>query len=169
MEAGVHEGLSGAEVTELYKRYGYFLRRRCTLLTRDAQLAEDALQEAFVRVMKRGAPLRQMEQPLRWLHRVVDRCCLDQLRRGKRLRSADPIEDTQAVGVHPAVAIEMRDAVIGILRELDDGAQEIAVMAFLDGMTQGQIAEELGWSRITINKKVQAIRARAEKVLGGRS
>jgi RNA polymerase sigma factor (sigma-70 family) len=163
------EGLTHAEVTALYERYGYFVRRRCALILRDTQLADDAMQEAFVRVMTRGAPLREMEQPLRWLHRVADRCCLDQIRRGKRLRTAVPLEaGTEPVGAHPAIAIELRDGVIDLLHALDEKDQEIAVMAFVDGMTQGQIAEEVGLSRITINKKVQAIRARAEKVLGER-
>jgi RNA polymerase sigma-70 factor (ECF subfamily) len=165
LAAGANEGLTGAEVSDLYRRYGYFLHRRCKLIVRDAQLADDALQEAFVRVMKSGAVVRTMERPLRWLQRVVDRCALDQLRRGRRLRTAEPIDDE--AGAHPSVAVEERDAVLGVMRQLDDEEQRICIMAFLDGMTQGEIAEEIGYSRVTVNKKIQGIRARAEKVLHG--
>ncbi len=126
------------------------------------------MQEAFVRVMRSGAPLREMEQPLRWLHRVVDRCALDQLRRGRRLRTSESIDDHEDhVGVHPHVALEIRDAVLGFLRDLNEDEQKIALLAFLDGMTQGEIAEETGVSRVTVNKKLQSIRARAEAALSG--
>jgi RNA polymerase sigma-70 factor (ECF subfamily) len=169
---GEATGLTSAEVERLYRRYGFFLRRRCALITKDGQLADDALHEAFVRVQLKGAVVRDMERPLHWLTRVVDRCALDQLRRGKRLRSAEPIsaaEGEAGAGAHPAISAEMRDAVLEILRELDDEEQRICLMAFVDGMTQGEIADEIGYSRVTVNKKIQGIRARAEKALGGRA
>lgn len=124
------------------------------------------MQEAFVRVMRSGAPLREMEQPLRWLHRVVDRCALDQLRRGRRLRTSEPLgEHVDEVGAQPGVTLEARDAVLGFLRELTEEEQRIALLTFLDGMTQGEIAEEMGVSRVTVNKKLQGIRARAERTV----
>ncbi|HEV3193874.1 MAG TPA: sigma-70 family RNA polymerase sigma factor [Polyangiaceae bacterium] len=162
--------LTHDEATALYRRYGFFLRRRCALLVRDAGLVDDAMQEAFMRFIRSGAELREMEQPLWWLYRVVDRCCFDQLRRGKRLRHADPIEQhTDAAFAHPGVAIEIRDAVLSLLTELDDRERNIAVLAFVDGMTQGEIAAELGTSRVTVNKKIQGIRERALRMLGGRA
>jgi RNA polymerase sigma factor (sigma-70 family) len=165
----LREELTHEEVTALYRRYGFFLRRRCALIVRDAGLADDAMQEAFVRLIRNGAELRGMEEPLRWLYRVVDTCSFDQLRRGKRLRNAAPIDAyTGGVGAHPAVAIEIRDAVLSLLGELDDRERRIAVLAFVDGMTQGEVAAEVGMSRVTVNKKIQAIRERAEQMLGGR-
>jgi RNA polymerase sigma factor (sigma-70 family) len=160
-------GLTSAEVTDLYRRYGFFLRRRCLLLIRDTQLADDAMHEAFVRLLLKGGPLREATHPLAWIHRVVDQCCFDQLRRGKRLRGAESLGDEHdRIGSHPGVALEIRDAVLGFLRELDERDQSIAVMAFVDGMSQGEIAEELGVSRITVNKRVQGIRERAGRALG---
>jgi RNA polymerase sigma-70 factor (ECF subfamily) len=161
-------GLTGAEVTDLYRRYGYFVRRRCALLVRDPQMADDAMHEAFIRLLTSGAPLRDATSPLAWIHRVVDQCCFDQLRRGKRLRGAEPLTgENDPAGAHPGVAIEIRDAVLGFLRALDDREQRIAVMVFVDGMTQGDVATEVGLSRITVNKIVQTLRDRAERTLGG--
>ena len=162
------ESLSGAEVTDLYRRFGFFMRRRCALILRDPMLVDDAMQETFVRVMRSGAVLRGMEHPLRWLYRVSDRCAIDQLRRGKRLRTAERIGDHEDdVGGYPHVAFEVRDAVLELMGELDETEQRICVLAFVDGMTQGDIAEEIGFSRITVNKKIAGIRERAERMLGG--
>ncbi|HEU4532558.1 MAG TPA: sigma-70 family RNA polymerase sigma factor [Polyangiaceae bacterium] len=157
-------GLTRTEVSDLYRRYGAFLRRRARLITRDHALAEDALQEACLNLLRAGAGLREARQPLGWLYRVVDRASLDQLRRGKRLRSATPFDalgDAEGLGLPPGVDADARLRALELLGELSPEDAEIAILAFVDGMTQGEIAEELGYSRVTINKRLQAIRQRA--------
>ncbi len=159
--------LTTEEIATLYERYGFFLLRRCRSILRDRVLADDALQETFVKVMRGGAAVRTADEPLRWLYRVVDRCCFDALR--KRRRSVETPSDHQGASAHPAAQIELRDAVVGLLAALDEQEMRIAVLLFMDGLSQGEIAEEVGVSRVTVNKKVQAIRARADAWLEGRS
>jgi RNA polymerase sigma-70 factor (ECF subfamily) len=155
-------GLESGEVVDLYRRYGAFLRRRARLVTRDPALADDALQEACINLLRAGAGVREARRPLAWLYRVVDRASLDQLRRGKRLRSAAAFEDLDALApAPPGVDHDVRLRVLDLLGELGQEEAEIALMAFVDGMTQGEIAAELGYSRVTINKRVQALRQRA--------
>jgi RNA polymerase sigma factor (sigma-70 family) len=153
------EGLSNAEVVELHRRYGFFLRRRCLVLMRDASLADDALQEIFMKLLRRGGSFRDAPHPMRWLHRVADHACFDLHRRGKRSRESTPIEDAEEL-VHPGVAPDVRRAVLDALSLLSDEEKQVAVMAFVDGMSQQEIADELGYSRVTVNKRVAAIRAR---------
>ena len=152
------------DVAALYARYGFFLRRRCRTILRDPVLAEDALQEAFVKVLRSEGALREVDEPLRWLYRVVDRCCFDALRRRKR--SLESPSEIEAAGPHPGVDLEIRDAVLRLLGTLREDEMQIALCLFVDGMAQGEIAAEVGVSRVTVNKKVQAIRARAEAWLG---
>lgn len=160
----VGEELSNSEVTDLYRRYGVFLRRRCLLLLRDPALADDALQETFLKVMKNGGALRSVEQPLRWLYRVADNACFDQLRRTKHTRRAADLEESEAeLPRHPGADPELRRAAIELLGRLEDEERRIAVMAFVDGMTQQEIADELGYSRMTIVKRVARIREDAER------
>ncbi len=163
------EGLSSEEVSRVYERYGCFLLRRARLITRDAALAEDAVHEALVKLMKSGAGYRTAAHPLRWLHTVVDRCSIDQLRRGKRLRQAAALDDPSARKVaHPNVDLEARDSVLRVLGEMSDVDQRIAISAFVDGMSQGQIADEVGYSRVTVNKRLQAIKESAKRRLEAR-
>jgi RNA polymerase sigma-70 factor (ECF subfamily) len=160
----VSAALRTEEVSALYAKYGFFLLRRCRTILRDAALADDALQEAFVKVMRGGAAIREADEPLRWLYRVVDRACFDALR--KRRRSVESPSDDEGETAHPSVAIEARDAVLRLVGTLDEDEMRIAIHLVVDGMSQGEIAEEVGVSRVTVNKKVQAIRARAEVWLG---
>jgi RNA polymerase sigma factor (sigma-70 family) len=160
-----NRSLGSEEVAALYARYGFFLLRRCRTILRDGALADDALQEAFVKIMRGGASIREADEPLRWLYRVVDRCCFDVLR--KRRRSVEtPSEDEGPSALHPALAIELRDVVVRMLATFDETEMRIAVLLFVDGLSQGEIAQEIGLSRVTVNKKVRAIRAGAEAWLG---
>jgi RNA polymerase sigma-70 factor (ECF subfamily) len=168
----VDASLRPEEVSALYAKYGFFLLRRCRTILRDQALADDALQEAFVKVMRGGGAIREADEPLRWLYRVVDHCCFDTLRKRRRSLEAarDPERDAEGAGegetAHPGVAIETRDAVLRLLGTLDESEMRIALCLFVDGMSQGEIADEVGVSRVTVNKKVQALRARAEQWLG---
>ena len=156
------------EVAALYQQYGFFLLRRCRLILRDDAAARDALQETFVKLMTHGATMQDTERPLRWLSRVAERCCLDAMRKNRRLQAATPMDGIEdEVGAHPSVDPAVRNAVLCLLGRLTEQEQRIAIMAFVDGMSQGEIAEEIGYSRVTVNKRVQAIRERARRLMGG--
>ncbi len=162
-------GQSRADLENLYRRYGLFLLRRCRVILRDPEQANDALQEAFVKVMRSDVSLDTVEHPLPWLYRVVDHVCLALLRRRKTTPTpgAGDVDEAELASptsgaLGPEHAAEERDRVLKFLGELDDVSQQIALLSFVDGMNQGEIAEELGYSRVTINKRVQALRQRAQ-------
>jgi DNA-directed RNA polymerase specialized sigma24 family protein len=48
----------------------------------------------------------------------------------------------------------------GALSDMEDSEQSLAIMLFVDGMSQGEAADELGVSRVTVNKRAQKIRER---------
>ena len=162
------EGLSNREVADLYRRYGFLLRRRCLMLLRDPAHVDDAFQETFLKLMRGGAPIRTAAEPLRWLYRVADRTCFDLLRRTKTRRAASIDDVLDELPAHPGLEPELRRAAMELLDALDVEDQQIAVMAFLDGMNQQEIAEELGYSRMTIIKRVARLKERAQRILARR-
>ena len=158
--------LTPEDAALLYEKYGFFLLRRCRTLLRDAASADDALQQAFERILRSGGAVKQASAPLRWLYRVVDRCCYDVLRSRRRRSIESPQSDEVGETAHPAVDIEARDAALKLLGMMTEQEMQIAVLLFVDGMSQGEIADEVGVSRVTVNKKIQALRARAEQYSG---
>jgi RNA polymerase sigma-70 factor (ECF subfamily) len=163
----VPDSLSPRDAAILYQRYGFFLLRRCRTILRDPAAADDALQQAFERILRSGAAVKTADEPLRWLYRVVDRCCFDLLRTRRRsIELQSPHDDEVGETAHPDVDIEARDAVLKVLGAMSQEEMQIAVLLFLDGMSQAEIAQEVGVSRVTINKRIQALRARAEQTLG---
>lgn len=169
--APANRTLRSDEVSALYARYGFLLLRRCRTILREDGLADDVLQEAFVKILRGGSEVREASDPLRWLYRVVDRCCIDAIRKRRRsLVAPSEGEATEgameAIAPHPVASLEVRDAVLRILSTLDETAMRIALLLFVDGLSQGEIAAEIGVSRVTVNKRIQAIRAGAEAWLG---
>lgn len=144
----------------MYRRYGPMLERRCRLLLRDDTLAEDAMQELVTVLLRRGEALREAESPYRWLCRAAERASLDLLRRGKRVRDAMPLDDVDRLGPAPGVDAESRRAVLESLERLAPDEQQLAILLFVDGLTQSEAADELGVSRVTVNKRASQIRSR---------
>jgi RNA polymerase sigma factor (sigma-70 family) len=162
----VFRGLTANEVSEVYRRYGPLLERRCRLLLRDDVLAEDALHELCATLLRRGEPLREATSPYRWLCRAVERTSLDLLRRRKRVREALALDDVDILGPAPGVDADERRAVLEALDALLPEQQLLAIMLFVDGMTQAEAATELGVSRVTVNKRAQELRESLRLRLG---
>ena len=135
-------------LAELYDRYGapaYSLARR---VLRDAALAEDAVQEAFLLVW-RGADrfMPERAKASTWIMTIVHRRAVDLVRREQRRRTDQlpdvlPATDTPA---DEAVWLRLeREHVQRALRELPDQQRETLELAYYGGFTQSELAELLG-------------------------
>jgi RNA polymerase sigma-70 factor, ECF subfamily len=163
----VASNLTDDEVVEIYNQYGALLLRRCRLLLGDAGAAEDALHETFVKIWSYGASLRTATSRLAWLYRCVDRNCFDVL--AARARRAEQLFDPLAPELARLPATTRDEAadweiVRMFLHRLDERLQRIAVMHWVDEMTQDEIAAETGWSRQTVCKKLKQLRERAARL-----
>lgn len=118
------------------------------------------MQELITILLRRGEGLREARAPYRWLCRAVDRTCFDLLRSGRHVRNAVDIEALDPIGAAPGVDIEARYAVLESLAMLAPEQRVLAVMLFVDGLSQAEAAQELGVSRITVNRRTQEIRDR---------
>lgn len=158
-------GLSNVELSELYKKYGHLVLRRSRAILGDQQLAEDALQNVFLKLLKHGGALRTAESKLAWVYRVVDRCCYDLLKTRRRER---PTSETENVSV-PEQETPNLDPHEGLLAQLLEGLnpdeQLVATLLYSDGLTQGEVSKRVGRSRQTVNRYAKIIRALAGRIL----
>lgn len=159
-------------LAELYERYGaaaYALARR---VIRDAALAEDVVQEAFLAVW-RGASrfMPERARAAAWIMTLVHRRAVDAVRREQR-RRADPLPDPPpSEGAAPAAEDEAwlrleRERVRRALRALPDQQREALELAYYGGFTQAELAQRLGRPLGTIKSQtftaLAALRARLE-------
>ncbi len=150
------------ELSELYRKKGALVHRRCHMLLRDPAEAEDALHEVFARAWKYRnsihAPI-----PLAWLYRTAERVCFDKLRKTRRESPALAEDASLAATVSPDDA-SGRAAVLAFFDTYDDKLKRVALLHYIDGLTQEAIASELNWSRRTVGKKIKLLRERARKL-----
>ena len=149
------------EVADAYRRYGSLVLRRCRRILRDDAAGEDALQEVFVRLMRYGDAFHQAESKVLWLYRVADRCCFDLLARRGARAEASTLERAPEPAHRGPGALEDREVILRVLASFDDRLKKVAVLHYLDEMTQEEIAAATGWSRQTIFKKLAFLRSRA--------
>ena len=64
----------------MYRLYGSTIYARCRRILGDEQAAEDAAQEAFVRVYRHLEKVPDSEHALLWIYRVATNYCLNQIR-----------------------------------------------------------------------------------------
>lgn len=149
------------ELSELYRRVGPLIYRRCLRLLGDREAARDATQEVFLRALRHAEKLNPEDRDcLPWLYRVTTNYCLNVWRRKD---SAENLSfDEQLDLLHSTNAEERLDAaqkIMQILAPFDQQARSIALLAHLDGLTQKEIANVLGVSRRTIGTKLRSFQA----------
>ena len=69
------------QFTELYHQYAAGIRKLCLGYTGDAMLAEDLLQESFVKVWKNMEKFRGDAAWSTWIYRIAANTCLTHLRK----------------------------------------------------------------------------------------
>jgi RNA polymerase sigma-70 factor (ECF subfamily) len=133
------------------------------LLLRDADLAEDATQDAFVRAWRDLPTLRDVDRFDAWLHRLLVRSCTDIGRHRSRWRteiSVIPFEPTEPDSV---AGIADRDQIERGLRRLNDAQRTILVLNFYVGLTPTEMAATLdipvGTAKSRLHYAIESLRA----------
>ncbi len=72
------------QVTGLFDRYHRELYGYLAKMLRDRELAEDLLQETFLRAFRARQQLSRIENPRAWLYRIATNLALDAIKRRRR-------------------------------------------------------------------------------------
>lgn len=143
----------------LYERYGAHVHGRCRYILKDEDAARDATQDVFLKVAEHGTDFRAESQWSTWLIRIATNHCLNvvRMRRNKtRVAVAEGrIEVPGPQSLFTADRTERRALVRQILETVDGECAEIAVLYFVDELTQEEIGQAVGRSLPTIRKRLR--------------
>jgi RNA polymerase sigma-70 factor (ECF subfamily) len=175
-----------AAFEELVRDYGpRMLAVARRFLPRDAD-AEDALQDAFVSVVRGIRSFAGESRLSTWLHRITVNAALMRIRTRSR-RPETPLEDangrlvedgvqTEAWGftaTEALIKVEVRLAVQGALARLPDEVRAIVRLRDIEGLDLREIAGLLGLGLTTVKTRLHrgrlALRGLLDAELGARS
>jgi len=154
-------------VSELYDRYAERLYNFAYRFMRNSEGAEDAVQEAFMRMIKYANQFNPDARLGTWLFSITANWCRDFLRKADN----KPKESDEALAAVPASyeysphrRLEAREAerrLEKVLSLLDPEEREIILLFKYQGFSQAEIAQIAGCSEIAIKVRI----CRAMKLL----
>jgi RNA polymerase sigma factor (sigma-70 family) len=145
-------------LAELYDRHARVAYGLAIRVLRDASLAEDAVQDAFLSVWRGAARfLPERARASTWILTLVHRRAVDLVRREERRRT-EPLEAAPHAGgkdTEEAAWLRLERArVQEALAKLPDQQREAIELAYYGGFTQSELAERLGEPLGTIKSRM---------------
>jgi RNA polymerase sigma-70 factor (ECF subfamily) len=135
------------------------------LIVRDAELAEDAVQEALIEAWRGIGGLRDPERLEAWLHRLLVRACYRAVRSNRRRQVAEiPLAfDHDVVSPDGLEAIGTRDQLERAFARLPVDHRAVLVLAYYADLSVADVSVALGipigTTKSRLNRATSAVRA----------
>ena len=150
-----------AAVAVLVSEYAGTLYRVAYSVLRNAADAEDAVQEAFVRVLRHRDTLAEVRDQRVWLIRIVWNVVLDRKRRAKTRPETDDVADMArilpAAGLtaeERAAAAQHRAQVLGCVEQLPDKEREVLLLSAFQELSSVEIAAVLKITESSVRSRL---------------
>jgi RNA polymerase sigma-70 factor, ECF subfamily len=165
VESAVHdEARQHAEETALaalVDQYASTLYRVAFSVLRNQQDAEDAVQEAFLRVLRHRETLGEIRDHRVWLVRIVWNIVLDRKRRAKTRPETDDIADLARVLPASGLSAEQRAAalqhhanVLQCVEKLPAREREVMLLSAFEELSSVEIAAVLGVTESSVRSRL---------------
>lgn len=158
--------MSSAALRELYEGCHQRLVAQLFAVTGDYAAAQDAVQEAFVRVLNAPRRLESVDNPEAWVRTVALNVARSRWRRLSRLDALLGIGRVADPGAWQASELSPdRVAVVEGLRALPAGQREALVLFHLADLSVTEVAAALGLPVGTVKARLSRGRARLAELL----
>jgi RNA polymerase sigma-70 factor (ECF subfamily) len=158
-------------MTELYDTYKNRLLKTALSITKNHDMAEDAVQNTFWAAIKHKEKVFAMDEIefLKWSVTVIKGKCIDLMRREKHYSetSTEDLADILPSDDDPVdvqvVTRDMYDRLMRHVAELDNINRQILQMKYILHFSIKEIADELGFTPTQINSRIARARAKVRK------
>jgi RNA polymerase sigma-70 factor (ECF subfamily) len=144
----------GEALERLFRTHWPRGHRAAYLIVRDAAVAEDIAQEAFLAAVRTLDRFDRRRPFAPWFHRIVVNRAIDAVR-ARKLRGevGDDAIERGVAARQPSS--ELSDETIAALGDLPDEQRAVVVMRYLLEYTPGEIARALDLPRGTVNSRLR--------------
>src|SRR5579862_8608583 len=150
-----------ALLAALVDQYAGALYRVAFSVLRNAADAEDAVQEAFLRVLRHRQNLGEVRDHRVWLIRIVWNIVLDRKRRAKTRPETDDVEELARVLAANGLSAEQRAAaaqhhahVLTCVDRLPAKERQVLVLSAFDELSSVEIAAVLGITESSVRSRL---------------
>jgi RNA polymerase sigma-70 factor (ECF subfamily) len=152
---------------ELFRRHRDRMWALAVRVTRDPEIAADAVQEAFVAAFRGAESFRGEAAVTTWLHRIVVNSCLDRLRRVKPVGHVPEADLSLLPDTHDHHrSVEVRLDVRSALEQLPEGQRMALILVDMHGLSVLEAAAILNVAEGTIKSRCARGRAAMVPLLG---
>jgi RNA polymerase sigma factor (sigma-70 family) len=159
MRPSAVEAGTASDLERLYREDGARLWRAVLLWSGDANVASDAVAEAFAQALQRGEAIRS---PAAWVWRVAFRVAAADLQRRRRL---EPIDDRAAGGRADPTA---GDDILDLMRALDvltTKQRAAVILHHYAGYSRAEVARIIGSTSSAVGVHLHRGRRRLRRAL----
>lgn len=121
---------------------------------RDADRAEDAVQECLVRCWRDLPSLRDADRFEAWQRRLLMHAITDEFRRGRRFEAKVRVLHAEPIQGDASVALADRDELDRGFRRLSAEHRAILVLRYFQGLTLPEVADALGIAEGTAKSRL---------------
>lgn len=151
---------------QMIEKYEKELLRMCCVYLRDMSMAEDAVQETFLKAYKGLNSFRGNSSERTWLIRIAINVCND-MRRSAWFRFIDKKVDVDRLEIPRA---DQNDVSISLMMEimrLPQKYMEVVLLYYYEDLKLNQIAETLGMSESMVSRRLRKAREMLKGMLEG--
>lgn len=145
----------------LVQQYASSLYRVAYSVLRNAADAEDAVQEAFLRVLRHRDTLDEIRDQRVWLIRIVWNIVLDRKRRAKTRPETDDVEELARVlpsaglsAEQVAAAAQHHAHVLTCVEKLPAKERQVLILSAFDELSSVEIAAVLGITESSVRSRL---------------
>ena len=149
---------------ELVDQYQAVLLRTCYVILKDYALAEDAVQETFMKAYQARNSFRRDCSEKTWLMRIAMNTCKD-MKRKAWFRRVDRCITPDQIPEASVPFEEKDDSIIQSIMQLPYREKEVVLLHFYQNMTQQEISLSLGLSVSTISTRLTRAKKKLKAVL----
>ncbi|MBX7148589.1 RNA polymerase sigma factor [bacterium] len=150
------------DIKTLYEKYAGALHAQAFKILRNKALADEALQDAFINVVRYGDSFKGESSPYTWLYRIVTNCALSIIKKNKPMDEWDEKDSRETV---PVSRFEKKD-VSQFLDKLKDDEKQIFIYRYFDDLKMDEITALTQLSRKTIFNKLERVEEKIKRFFG---
>jgi RNA polymerase sigma-70 factor, ECF subfamily len=159
--AHANDWVADAALAALVSQYAGTLYRVAFSVMRNASDAEDAVQEAFLRVLRHRDSLDEVRDQRVWLIRIVWNIVLDRKRRAKTRPETDDVADLARVLPSDGLSADERAAaaqhhahVLKCVETLPDKERQVLMLSAFEELNSVEIATVLGITESSVRSRL---------------